>query len=156
MGWTEDQLANHLRQKGQPAARIGSGEAICAPTKKRAKYGNKPVLVDLGPSGEIVGGKLRLVHTFDSQREADYYEELCLRRAAREIGNLRLQESYALIVQDANGGARIVGYYEADFEFYDLGAKTKRIIDVKGMKTQVYALKKKMVEACHGVRIEEV
>ena len=149
--------AERQRQKVAGAARIGAQATIASPTMKRSKYRNKPVLVDLGPSGETVGGKLQLVHTFDSAREAEYYATLKLRRAAGEISELELQKSYALVVQSKCGDGRIMGYYEADFAFYDMyDAGGWRVIDVKGMKTQVYALKKKIVEACWGITIEEV
>ncbi len=144
---------NQRRQTGQN----GAGTTIAPKTGKRAKYGNKAVLVDLGPSGEVVGGKLRLVHTFDSQREADYYQELRLRRAAGEIEGLELQVPYALIAYNKFGPPVIAGYYEADFTLFELKPERRhRVVDVKGMKTQVYALKKKIVEACWGITIEEV
>lgn len=133
-----------------------------SPPKRGSKYRNKPVLVDLGPSGEVVGGKLRLVHTFDSQREADYYQDLKVRRAAGEISDLELQKPYALIAHAQAGPDVIIGYYEADFVFFEIRVREPRaygkvrIVDVKGMKTQVYALKKKIVEACWNITIEEV
>ena len=97
-----------------------------------------------------------MVHTFDSKREAEYYQTLTLRRAAGEIADLELQKPYALMAHTYAGAAVIVGYYEADFVFVELPARKQRIIDVKGMKTQVYALKKRIVEACWGIVIEEI
>ncbi len=156
MGWTEADLGDMLRKRRQ-TAQGGSGDTTPQKTGKQAKYGNKAVLVDLGPSGEVVAGKLRLVHTFDSQREADYYQELRLRRAAGEIDGLELQVPYALIAYNKFGPPVIIGYYEADFTLFELKPERRhRVIDVKGMKTQVYALKKKIVEACWGITIEEV
>ena len=58
--------------------------------------------------------------------------------------------------------------YIADFEYVEyvkgpdpqkpwVGAEHKRIVeDVKGMKTDVYKLKKKLVKAVHGVEIQEI
>jgi len=170
MGYSDDdyqRLIQNVAQKGRhPVSAPPQGVNGTKPSKG-AKYRNKPVLVDLGPSGEMVGGKLRLVHTFDSQREADYYAELVLRRKAGEIADLELQKSYALLAWVENSRSpAIIGYYEADFFFRDITAdKTPtvstnygkwRVIDVKGMKTQVYALKKKLAEACWGITIEEV
>lgn len=145
------------RQIGRKPAQAAPDSTRTPAARKAAKYRNTPVLVDLGPSGEIVGGKLRLVHTFDSKREADYFADLKLRRLAGEIADLELQKSYALIAHAPCGPAVIIGYYEADFVFEEVGPpRQSRVIDVKGMKTQVYALKKKIVEACHGITIEEV
>jgi len=153
MGISEEDYA-HLLRNGRKTAQGGAGEAITETPKKRSKMGNKPVLVDLGPSGEVVNGHLRLVHLFQSQREADYYGELVLRRKAGDITKLRLQEPFALIVQRADGQPAIVGEWLADFEYED--AAGRHVVDAKGMKTAMYLLKKKIVEACHGIRIEEV
>lgn len=157
MGLTEEQYQQLLRN-GRQKALAPSGATNAPKTAKRAKYGNKAVLVDFGPAGEIVGGKLRLLHTFDSHREAAYYHQLTLRRAAGEIARLELQRPYALIAHVQGGTPKIIGYYEADFVFDELGifSKRERIVDVKGMKTQVYALKKRIVEACWGITIEEI
>lgn len=155
MGWTEADLEAVQKRRQKPIN--GSGTIKTPPKCTGTKYRNKPVLVDLWPSGEVIGGKLRLVHTFDSQREADYYGELRLRRTAGEIEGLELQKAFALIAHAQCGPAVIVGYYEADFEFFDLKPERRvRVIDVKGVKTQVYALKKKIAEACWGITIEEV
>ena len=152
MGWTEDDLAalQKRREQGQKAL----GTTQIPKTKKRAKYGNKAVLVDLGPSGEIVNGHLRLVHTFQSQREADYFAELKLRRFAGEVSNLRLQEPFALIVQRPDGQPALVGEWLADFVYQDQAGN--HVVDAKGVKTDVYSLKKKIIEACHALTIEEV
>lgn len=144
-------------QAGRKSAQSATGATNAPIPSKRAKYGNKTVLVAFGAAGEVVGGKLRLVHTFDSQREADYYQTLKLRRAAGEIDGLELQKPYALIAHAQVGPSVIIGYYEADFVFCELQPSRRvRVIDVKGMKTQMYALKKKLVEACWGIVVEEV
>jgi Protein of unknown function (DUF1064) len=126
-----------------------------APKGKPAKYRNQRVTVDLGPSGEIVNGHLRLIHEFDSKREAQTFHELKLRRTAGEISGLRLQEPFALVARGSDGfSGVIVGEWLADFVYMQDG--TPHVIDAKGMKTQTYQLKKKIVEACHGITIEEV
>lgn len=45
--------------------------------------------------------------------------------------------------------------YKADFVYYDLKDNKLHIIDVKGFKTDVYKLKKKLL-AYKGIYIEEV
>lgn len=159
MGLTDDewgQIQANLAAGRAKSAQVAQEATIAAPAKKAAKYRNKPVLVDLGPHGEVVNGHLRLVHTFQSQREADYYADLKMRQLAGDVGHLRLQEPFALIVQRPDGQPRIVGEWLADFVFDGLLSGTRHIVDAKGVKTHLYILKKKIVEACHGITIEEV
>ncbi len=91
--------------------------------------------------------------TFDSKKEAQRYGELLLLGRAGRIRNLELQPWFHLHVN----GERI-GKYVADFRYQELDAFGERdvIEDVKGMKTPVYRLKKKLVEATYGIRITEV
>lgn len=152
--WTQADLDAH--QKRRQTATTPLGATIPAKAGKRAKYGNKAVTVDLRPDGELVNGHLRLAHTFDSQREADYFAGLKLRRQAGEVVGLQLQRAYPLIARARDGGMALVGEYLADFEFWDAATGTQRTVDVKGVKTAVYALKKKIAEACHDIVIEEV
>ena len=49
-----------------------------------------------------------------------------------------------------------VGHYIADFRYREGPRGILRIEDVKGVKTAVYKLKKRMVEAQYGIQITEV
>jgi hypothetical protein len=52
-----------------------------------------------------------------------------------------------------------VGSYRADFRFYDRASKMAVCEDVKGgraTQTEAYRLRKRLVEAEHGVTIREV
>ena len=71
-------------------------------------------------------------------------------QAAGEISRLILQPKFDIIVNGVK-----VAYYKADFAYFN---KNNRVIeDVKGVKTPIYRLKKKLVEALYpGVKIEEV
>lgn len=100
------------------------------------KYGNKRTVID--------------GITFASKREARRYQELKLLEQVGEIQDLVLQPSFDLIVQ----GGKIVGRYFADFK-YRIGNKVV-IEDSKGARTDVYRLKKRIVEAVHGIKINEV
>ena len=83
---------------------------------------------------------------FDSKKEARYYQDLLLRQRAGEIVFVLRQVPFHL-----PGGVT----YRVDFqEFHSDG--TVHFVDVKGMKTQMYIAKKKMVEAVYPVTIEEV
>lgn len=88
--------------------------------------------------------------TFDSKREAARYMELVLLERAGEISRLELQPKYDCVVN----GHKICTY-KADFRYFNANGSV--VEDVKGMKTPVYRLKKKLVEALYpGVKIQEV
>ena len=82
---------------------------------------------------------------FDSKAEARRYQELSLMAKAGAVKKLRLQPEYELIPTfKKNGRVFRKTVYRADFEYIEDG---KIIVeDVKGFKTEVYKLKKKMFE----------
>lgn len=86
---------------------------------------------------------------FDSKAEARRYGTLRALERAGKIAELRLQPAFDCIV---NG--RKICTYRADFQYR--GADGVVVEDVKGAQTQVYRLKKKLVEALHGVSIVEI
>lgn len=86
---------------------------------------------------------------FASMAEARRYGELKLLERAGKIKDLELQPVYALIVN----GVR-VGNYIGDFRYVE--GETVVLEDVKGVKTPVYQLKKKLVEAIYKFKITEV
>lgn len=106
---------------------------------------------------------------FDSKKEARRWQELRLLEKAGEISNLRRQVKYILIpsqkeatVEIRNNGTpkrteRVVERectYVADFVYEEDG---KTIVeDTKGMKTEVYRIKKKLMLYVHGIKIREV
>lgn len=100
---------------------------------------------------------------FASKREAQRYGELKLLEKAGEIDSLTLQPDFPLYVWCERGAAvgshvvRVkVGVYRADFRYWERGVVNGEVIeDVKGMKTPVYQLKKRMVEAIYGITIKE-
>lgn len=86
--------------------------------------------------------------TFHSKAEAARYGELKLLALAGEICGLTLQPKYPI-------GDPVVAHYIADFQYYRKDGEFI-VEDVKGVRTPVYRLKKKLVEAQHGIRILEV
>lgn len=96
--------------------------------------------------------------TFDSQREAQYYYELKLRKRAGHIKDFELQPVYVLLdpYKHPETGKRVQGIkYRADFLVtYPDGSQ--EVIDVKGVRTAEYKLKKKLFESKYGVPIKEV
>jgi len=88
---------------------------------------------------------------FDSKKEAKRYEVL---RDDPAIENLELQPKFDLLVANIETGALTkVGYYKADFRYSVDGEVV--IEDVKGMKTPIYNLKKKMIKGIYDITIKE-
>lgn len=85
---------------------------------------------------------------FDSMKEGRRYSQLKILEKAGQIQNLELQPKYDLMV---NGSK--VGFYKADFRYTENGKQV--VEDVKGMKTPIYNLKKKLIKAIYGIDIFE-
>lgn len=85
-------------------------------------------------------------HTFDSQKEANYYNELKLRLQAQEINGFCLQPTFILAP-----GLK----YKADFIIFNKD-NTYDVIDVKGFKTKEYIAKKKVFEDKYNLKITEI
>lgn len=108
------------------------------------KYRNKKVSLD----GMV----------FDSKLEARRYQELKLLERAGEIEELRTQVKYTLIPSQKldNRVVERAVTYTADF-VYRLKSSGETVVeDTKGMKTDKYILKRKMMLYFHGIRIKEV
>lgn len=86
---------------------------------------------------------------FASKKEAMRYKELKFLRSQYRISDLILQPKFPVEVC----GKKICTYV-ADFLYHENGQKI--IEDVKGVKTPVYRLKKKLVEAIYNITIKEV
>lgn len=90
---------------------------------------------------------------FDSKKEAEFYAELKLREKAGEISHLRLQPRYLLqeaFKHDSKQYREIE--YVADFEYIEDGVTV--VVDVKGFKTAVYMLKKKLFLYKYGSKVK--
>ena len=95
---------------------------------------------------------------FASKAEARRYAELKLLEQAGEIRELELQPRFPLFVP-VKGRATLhqqVGAYVADFRYRQGPRGVLVVEDVKGVKTAVYRLKKRMVETTYGIEIREV
>lgn len=120
---------------------------------RRSKYGAVKTIVDGFP--------------FASKKEASRYGELKLLEKAGEIRGLVLQPAFELhVAHRPEGGTynypRKVGIWRGDFQYEERRTTTggrerwDRVVeDVKGFKTPVYRLKKRIVEAQYGVTIRE-
>ena len=87
---------------------------------------------------------------FASKAEARYYMTLKLRERLGEVTDVKLQEPFTIL----GPKGQVVCVWRADFTFWDVKEKRRRVIDVKGVQTPLFKLKKKLVEAFLGITIE--
>ena len=86
-------------------------------------------------------------YKFDSKLENKRYHQLKLLEKAGEIKNLQLQTRFVLQPKYIKSGKTIRAIeYVADFTYYDIRKKKMIVEDTKGMKTEIYKLKKKIFE----------
>lgn len=95
--------------------------------------------------------------TFDSHREARRYRELSLLQRAGEISDLHTQVRYTLIPaqKKPSGGTERAVTYTADFVYRDK-AGNEIVEDVKGVRTQQYIIRRKLMLYTHGIEVKEV
>ena len=86
---------------------------------------------------------------FASQKEARRYQALLLLECAGRINRLELQPRFPCRVNEL-----LVCTYVADFRYFEDGQFV--VEDVKGMKTDVYRIKAKLVKALYGITIKEI
>lgn len=98
----------------------------------RNKFGNRKTVVD--------------GITFDSRAEAKYYEQLKWLKKAKQINDFKLQPKFLLQEAFKKNGITIRKIeYKADFEIHNLDGSVE-IIDVKGVETEAFKIKKKLFE----------
>ena len=84
-------------------------------------------------------------HEFDSKREAEVYLELLAQKQAGEIVRIGFQPQYTLLegFKDNTGKKQKPITYTADF-FVTYADGHAEVVEVKGMKTRDYLLRKKL------------
>lgn len=140
--WTEEDVRRHQ-------ARLAGAQAQSS-EPKASKYHNVKFVVD--------------GFRFDSKREATVYQQLKLRQHVGEIRGLQCQVRFGLYAPDLadedfeeiKSMRVLVSEYIADFVFIEVATERRVVIDAKGLRTQVYRLKKKWLELQEGIVIEEV
>ena len=90
---------------------------------------------------------------YASKREYAHAVNLHALERAGEIKDLRERVSYELIPKDELGRAI---RYVADFCYWDKRTGRHIVQDVKGFRTDVYKLKRRLMWRVHGIIIEEV
>lgn len=109
----------------------------------RSKYHSKKVIIDGIP--------------FDSIKEGNFYIKLKLLQKSGVIKDLELQKEYLLQEKfKINGKTRREITYRADFSYISIEDDKLHVVDVKGFRTEIYRLKKKLFEYKYGIEIEEV
>jgi len=108
---------------------------------KSSKFNNRKSLID--------------GHTFDSIKESEFYGSLKLKKQAGLIKDFQMQVQYDIIVNNIH-----IAYYYLDFlienndgsfEYIDIKGKDKK--SNKFIKTSVFAIKKRLVEALYHIKI---
>lgn len=99
-----------------------------------------------------------LGETFDSMLECERYKYLKALEQQKVISNLQRQVKYVLLPSQKDSKTRKTIEreitYLADF-VYEKGSQTI-VEDVKGMKTDVYKIKRKLMLYFHNIQIKEV
>ena len=93
--------------------------------------------------------------TFHSRKEAARYSQLKLYEKGGLISDLRLQVSYELIPKLViNGKTERAIKYIADFVYFDTVHKNEIVEDVKGMITDIFKIKYRLMKLQHGIDIK--
>ncbi len=129
--FTEEWLAQRLNQR----------KSVQSP---RSKYGNERI---------EAGGK-----RFDSKKEARVWLELKARELAGEITDLQHHAPlYHLMAPSPDRQIMVtISTYEPDFTYLEPGAAARTVVDAKGHRTAIYALKKKWLKLQDDIDIIEV
>ena len=105
---------------------------------RRNKYGNKKTEMD--------------GITFDSKREAKRYAELNLLQRGKVISDLQLQVEFQLIEPMRIAGKHYRAIiYRADFVYMQDGKQV--VEDAKGVRTDVFQIKKRLMKQVHGIDV---
>ena len=94
---------------------------------------------------------------YDSRKEHRRAIELQMMQRAGIISNLREQVSYELIPTQHDEKGKVIERacsYVADFVYVDEHGNTI-VEDTKGMRTDAYRIKRKLMLRVHGIRISE-
>lgn len=157
-----------LKELQKKMAKQGAGESgeISGGTPDHKKIQGKPkggvATHKSGVSGDSFGGyesksKYNAMKTwvdgirFDSRKEAERWNQLVMLERAGVIMGLRRQVPYVLIDKSVHGRAI---RYIADFAYMQDGQEV--VEDVKGVRTPIYKLKRRMMAERYGIIIREV
>jgi hypothetical protein len=113
-------------------------------SRKKNKYRNQKVEVD--------------GITFHSRKEANFYSDLLIKKNAKLITDFERQVQYDIRVNDIHIAKYFLDFkvinLDGSINYYDVKGKDK--VSGKWITTDVFALKKKLVEAIYGIKIEKI
>ena len=97
-------------------------------------------------------------HIFDSIKEGEFYGSLKIKKKAGLIKDFKIQVQYDILVNNIH-----IAYYYLDFQIENNDGSFE-YIDIKGrdkksnkfIKTGVFAIKKRLVEAIYNIKITMV
>jgi hypothetical protein len=89
---------------------------------------------------------------YASKREAGRAGELALMQQCGLISDLEEQVKFELVPKQE--GERAVTY-TADFRYRDKATDQVVVEDSKGMKTQQYIIRRKLMQFIHGIKVRE-
>lgn len=108
--------------------------------KQKSKYNNRKTTI----------GNL----TFDSRKEADRYLTLKALQRVKKISDLQTQVEFELLPRiKFKGRMERAVKYIADFTYWEDGQYI--VEDVKGVRTDVYKLKRRLMKHVHNIEIRE-
>lgn len=111
---------------------------------KSSKFGNVKIELD--------------GHVFDSIKESQFYGSLKIKKKAGLIKDFKMQVKYDIIVNNIHIAKYfldfLVEYNNGTIDYIDIKGKDKKTD--KFIKTGVFALKKRLVEAIYGIKISMV
>lgn len=120
------------------------GNKMLPATKSKSKYRNKSI--------EIDGIK------FHSTKEGKYYSDLKTKKSLGEIKDFKMQVCYEIKINDIHIANYfldfLVEYLDNTYDYIDVKGKDK--VSNKWIKTDVFKLKKKLVEAIYGINIKMI
>ncbi|ASR89184.1 DUF1064 domain-containing protein [Alcaligenes faecalis] len=110
----------------------------------KRKYGNRKTIID--------------GIQFPSKLEAARYQQLKLLERAGQITDLELQPRFELIPKQRrdDGKPERACEYVADFQYTDTATGRLVIEDAKGVRTDTYVIKRKLLLQVHGITVREV
>lgn len=123
---------------------LSEARALLSGSKpKKSKYGNKPATIG--------------AEKYRSEREARRHQELLQLARAGQVAGLSREVPFVLAPAAVIDGRRkpALRYY-ADFVYTDTATGAEVVEDVKGMKTQVYIIKRHLMMTVHGIAVREV
>jgi hypothetical protein len=113
-------------------------------SRKKNKYRNQKVEVD--------------GINFHSRKEANFYSDLLIKKNAKLITDFERQVKYDIRVNDIHIAKYFLDFkvinLDGSINYYDVKGKDK--VSGKWITTDVFALKKKLVEAIYGIKIEKI